>query len=83
MPTPHSPSPPNPTSPAPPEPIHRATLPHALTFFLTVAQRRAVLKSLRRLHRSREAALLRALDIPTPDPTTGVRRADTRPGRRT
>lgn len=68
--------PPSPARPAPPEPVHRATLPHALTFFLTVAQRRAVLKSLRRLHRSRETALLRALDIETTPP-------DGRNGRRT
>ncbi|MCA9289407.1 MAG: hypothetical protein KDA05_12515 [Phycisphaerales bacterium] len=62
--------------PAPLEPVNRPVLPHALTFFLTVAQRRAVLKSLRHLHRSRETALLRALDIEATPP-------DRRNGRRT
>ena len=59
----HPPTPPSPAPPALLEPVNRAVLPHALTFFLTVAQRSAVLKALRRHHRSREAALLRASDI--------------------
>ena len=70
MPRSHRTSRPEPAALAPPEPIHRATLPHALTFFLTVAQRRAVLASLRRLHRSRETALLRALDLDPERPSS-------------
>lgn len=38
-------------------------LPHALTFFLSAAERRAVLRALRRFERDRARALLRALGI--------------------
>ncbi|MCL4220142.1 MAG: hypothetical protein KJZ65_02110 [Phycisphaerales bacterium] len=38
-------------------------LPHALTFFLTAGQRRAVLQTLRAHHARRAEALLRALGI--------------------
>lgn len=54
-------------SPAPlpgcaaPTPVEQ--LPHALTFFLTAGQRRAVLENLRTHHARRAEALLRALGI--------------------
>jgi hypothetical protein len=38
-------------------------LPHALTFYLTVEQRRAVLAVVRKFHRTRALGLLRALGI--------------------
>ncbi len=38
-------------------------LPHALTFFLSAAQRRAVLAGLKRIDGDRARALLRALKI--------------------
>lgn len=61
MPTPPSPPPSPPTPPTPPAPLH--TQPHALTFFLTTAQRRAVLSHLKRLHPHRTTALLAALRL--------------------
>lgn len=47
--------------PRPSEP--RDELPHALTFYLTAGQRRAVLAALRPLKRSRAQSLLVALKI--------------------
>lgn len=43
---------------SPPDPLELAA---PLTFFLTLRQRRAVLRALRRIHRDRAAALLRIL----------------------
>jgi hypothetical protein len=40
-------------------------MPHALTFFLTSAQRTEVLRALKRRDKDRSAALLRALRIGT------------------
>ncbi|MEM8834288.1 MAG: hypothetical protein AAGD00_00575 [Planctomycetota bacterium] len=53
------PSPPIQPAPAP-EP---GTLPQPLTFFLTVDERRAVLRALRRMHTDRRRGLLVALRI--------------------
>jgi hypothetical protein len=50
----------------PTTPEARADLPRALTFFLTEAQRAAVLCALRRRDSDRSRALLRALRIETP-----------------
>jgi len=50
-----------PIPPAQPKPIEQ--LPHALTFFLTTDERRRVLAELKRHHRDRRAALLKALRI--------------------
>lgn len=66
-------APPEPAPTTVPQPArpNPGTLPHALTFFLTVAQRRRILAALRRLHPRREHALLLALDLappPTPAP---------------
>lgn len=44
-------------------PVPTEELPHALTFFVTAAQRRAVLVRLRALHARRVEALLQALGI--------------------
>ena len=41
----------------------RGDLPHALTFFLTSAQRTAALRALKRRDKDRAAALLKALRI--------------------
>lgn len=45
------------------EPIPEQELPHAIVFFLSRRQRRAVLRALKELHASREIALLRALGV--------------------
>lgn len=42
--------------------------PATLTFFLSLAEREAVLAALRTRHRSRRVALLRALRLATPAP---------------
>jgi hypothetical protein len=55
-----------PPKPAPPP--DPAALPHPLTFFLTSAQRRAVLRALRRRHRDRATALLETLRIDPENP---------------
>jgi hypothetical protein len=54
-----------PTDPliGPKDPIPEQELPHALVFFLTREQRRAVLGALKQLHASRAIALLRALGV--------------------
>lgn len=49
------------TGPGKPTPEHE--LPHALVFFLSRGQRRAVLRALRELHPTRETALLRLLGV--------------------
>lgn len=49
--------------PEPGTPVRSDDLPHALTFFLTKAQRRAVLRALGRHGRDRAVALLRALGL--------------------
>lgn len=63
---PNSPSPRNPIPP--PARPRRADLPHPLTFFLTIAQRRGVLAALRKLHPHRDHALLRALNLESTHP---------------
>ena len=51
-------------TPGRPHPMPGAgTLPHALTFFLTVAERRRVLAVLRRVHRDRGVALRRMVRL--------------------
>lgn len=49
--------------PAPREGVDAAGLPHALTFFVSAEDRRAVLAKLRRIEKDRARALLRALKI--------------------
>lgn len=53
--------------PAPASPTPEGELPHPLTFFLTAAERRAVLAVLTPHGHRRAAALLRALGIDTND----------------
>jgi len=48
-----------------PASVDEGVLPHALTFFLSAAQRKSVLDRLRREDRDRARALLRALRIET------------------
>ena len=52
-----------PSIPRPAPPIAESILPTSLTLYLTAAQRRAVLRALRRIHPDRAAALLAALDL--------------------
>ncbi|RMH24659.1 MAG: hypothetical protein D6692_12545 [Planctomycetota bacterium] len=52
-----------PPIPKPAPGIHTDNLPTSLTLYLTAAQRRAVLRALRRIHPNRTAALLAALDL--------------------
>lgn len=59
---------PRPDHPPPPLAPSRAALPHGLTFFLTDAQRRAVLRRLARHGPRRERALMLALGLPDPAP---------------
>ena len=49
--------------PHPAPPTDKDSLPTSLTLYLTAAQRRAVLRALRRIHPDRSAALLAALDL--------------------
>ncbi|MEZ6242704.1 MAG: hypothetical protein R3B57_06635 [Phycisphaerales bacterium] len=49
--------------PAPRDAGDAGELPHALTFFLTSAQRTAVLRALRRVDEDRARALLRVLGV--------------------
>jgi hypothetical protein len=58
-----------PPSPVPAPPPVPERLPASLTFFLTGAQRRAVLERLARIHRDRARALLDALRIDDPGDT--------------
>lgn len=53
--------------PQPGCPTPHADLPHALTFFLTAGQRRAVLRALAPYKQCRAVALLRALKIDAND----------------
>lgn len=55
--------------PAPEPPPAPGLMPASLTFFLTGAQRRAVLERLARIHRDRARALLGALRINDPGDT--------------
>ncbi len=52
-----------PSMPPPAPPLAESLLPTSLTLYLTAAQRRAVLRALRRIHPDRTAALLAALDL--------------------
>ncbi len=52
-----------PSIPRPAPPLAESLLPTSLTLYLTAAQRRAVLRALRRIHPDRTAALLAALDL--------------------
>jgi len=54
-------------APAPADPPDADALPQPLTFFLTAAQRRAVLRRLRRRDADRAVALLRTLRIEPDD----------------
>ncbi|MFI4898192.1 MAG: hypothetical protein ACIARR_10235 [Phycisphaerales bacterium JB059] len=49
--------------PPPRERVDEGSLPHALTFFLSVDERRAVVRRLRRVDRDRTRALLRLLGL--------------------
>jgi hypothetical protein len=49
--------------PPPREKVDEGALPHALTFFLSAEQRRAVVRKLRRVDRDRARALLRVLGL--------------------
>lgn len=49
--------------PEPKASVPHDALPHALTFYLTAGQRRAVLAVVRKYHRTRATGLLRALGV--------------------
>lgn len=57
----------NPGPPQPEQPIPTSELPFPLTFFLTAAQRAAILRKLSTLHEDRVTALLIALELTAPN----------------